>query len=397
MKPHSFPASEPIRTSGTGSFRLDFEEASDRLYWMCSADFLFVVRPSPGRRFVYEGINPAFEQHLGISSEDIREMDVSSCMSRDDARSIYEALRACLAEGTEVRIRHRLAFGDRRQNMETTIAPVVDPVAGSAIRLFGIHRIVLDGAFETATEGVDDVQVIANLASIQEDIQQRIASDLHDSTCQHLIAASLGLMRLRREMSDAVGAERLCGEIDASIDEALREIRAFSYLLHPQNLTVDRLKAAIEHYADGFAARTSLRVTTRIVPDVDRLSYEKQRALLRIVQEALTNIFRHAQATEVSIVIDPIGRHFRLTVTDNGRGMRADYAKQGAKTISVGVGIPAMRARLEQIGGSLDIHSDPATQLSGTILRAVFPHGLTTNKPGRRKATGFGRAQAGTH
>lgn len=114
MKPHSFPASEPIRTSGTGSFRLDFEEASDRLYWMCSADFLFVVRPSPGRRFVYEGINPAFEQHLGISSEDIREMDVSSCMSRDDARSIYEALRACLAEGTEVRIRHRLAakYGD---------------------------------------------------------------------------------------------------------------------------------------------------------------------------------------------------------------------------------------------------------------------------------------------
>lgn len=133
------------------------------------------------------------------------------------------------------------------------------------------------------------------------------------------------------------------------------------------------------------------------MPDVDRLPYEKQRALLRIVQEALTNIFRHAQATEVSIVIDAIGARFRLTVTDNGRGMRADYAKQGAKTISVGVGIPAMRARLEQIGGSLDIHSDPATQLSGTILRAVFPHGLTTNKHGRRKATGFGRAQAGTH
>ena len=56
-------------------------------------------------------------------------------------------------------------------------------------------------------------------------IQQRIASDLHDSTCQHLIAASLGLMRLRREMSDAVGAERLCGEIDASIDEALLSMR----------------------------------------------------------------------------------------------------------------------------------------------------------------------------
>ncbi|SFI02668.1 PAS fold-containing protein [Bradyrhizobium sp. cf659] len=397
MKPHSFPASESIRTSGTGRFPLGFEETGDRLYWLYSSDFLFVVRPSLGGRFVYEGINPAFESHLGISSDDIREMDVSSCMSRDDARSIYEALRACLAEGTEVRIRHRLAFGERRQNMETTITPVVDPVTRGAIRLIGSHRTMRNGAFEAATEGADDIHVGANLASIQEDIQQRIASDLHDSTCQHLIAASLGLMRLRRNMSDPVGAERLCGEIDASIDEALREIRAFSYLLHPQNLTVDRLKAAIEHYADGFAARTSLRVTTRIVPDVDRLPYEKQRALLRIVQEALTNIFRHAQATEVSIVIEATGRHFRLTVTDNGRGIRADYAKQGGKTISIGVGIPAMRARLEQIGGSLDIHSDPAIQLSGTILRAVFPHGLVTNKRGRRKATGFVRAQAGTH
>lgn len=385
------------RTSGTGWLRLGFEEASDRLYWMCSADFLFVMRPSPGGRFVYEGINPAFESHLGISSDDIREMDVSNCMSRDDARSICEALRACLADGAEVRIRHRLAFGGRPQNMETTIVPVVDPAPVGAIWLIGSHRAMRNGAFEAASGGADDAHVSVNLASIQEDIQQRIASDLHDSTCQHLIAASLGLMRIRRNMSDPVSAERLCDEIDASIDEALREIRAFSYLLHPQNLTVDRLKAAIERYADGFAARTSLRVTTTIVPEVDRLPYEKQRALLRIVQEALTNIFRHAQATEVSIVIDATDSHFRLTVSDDGRGLRADYAKQGVKAMSIGVGIPAMRARLEQIGGSLDIRSDPATRRSGTVLRAVFPHGLTTNRRGRRKATTFVRAQTGTH
>ena len=151
-------------------------------------------------------------------------------------------------------------------------------------------------------------------------------------------------MRIRRSMDDPVGAERLCDEIDASIDEALREIRAFTYLLHPQDLTVDGLKATIEHYANGFAARTSLRVTSSIVPDVDRLPYEKQRSLLRVVQEALTNVFRHAKATEVSIVIEAIGSQFRLTISDNGRGLRADYTKHGAKAISIGVGIPAMRA-----------------------------------------------------
>ena len=363
---------------------------------MSATDFLFAVRPSLGGRFVYEEINPAFESHLGISSEDIREMDVSSCMSREDARSVSEALRACLAEGTEVRIRHRLALGGQRQNMETTIVPVVDLADGGAVRLIGSHRVARNGPFENATGRKDDAQVSINLLSIQEDIQQRIASDLHDSTCQHLIAASLGLMRIRRNMDDPVEAERLCDEIDASIDEAIREIRAFAYLLHPQNLTVDRLKATIEHYANGFAARTSLRVTTSIVPDVDRLPYEKQRSLLRVVQEALTNVFRHAKATEVKIVVVATDSHFRLTISDNGRGLWADHAKQGARAISIGVGIPAMRARLEQIGGSLDISSDPATLRSGTVLFAVFPHGLAANRRSRRKASTVMRAHAGT-
>ncbi|EIG61876.1 MULTISPECIES: ATP-binding protein [unclassified Bradyrhizobium] len=397
MKPHSFPASDSVRTSGTGWLQLGFEEASDRLYWMCSAEFLFVVRASLGGRFVYETVNPAFESRLGISADAIRELDVSDCLSSDDIEPVCQALRACLAEEKEVRVRHRLAFGGQRQNMETTIVPVMDPAAGRAVRLVGSHRMAHTGPFEEASRPLDDTHAHVDLASIQEEIQQRIASDLHDSTCQHLIAASLGLMRIRRSMSDPPSAERLCDEIDASIDEALREIRAFSYLLHPRNLTHDKLKAAIENYADGFAARTSLHVATRIVPEVDLLPYEKQRTLLRIVQEALTNVFRHAQATKVSIVIDATDSQFRLTVNDNGRGLRADYGKHRAKATSIGVGIPAMRARLEQIGGALDISSDQATWPSGTILRAVLPRGLAKSARSRRKVTTSVRPPAGTH
>ncbi|QAU46393.1 diguanylate cyclase [Bradyrhizobium guangzhouense] len=396
MKLHGSPAREPNRTSVKGWLPLGPDEASDRLYWISATDLLFAVRPVPGGRFVYEGINPALESHLGVSSEDIRETDVSDCMSRDDARSVCEALCACLAEGSEVRIRHRLAFGGQLRNMETTVVPVVDPTAGGVVRLIGGHRIAPGKAFESVTGVIDDAHTGFNLASIQEDIQQRIASDLHDSTCQHLIAASLGLMRIRLNLGDPAEAERLCGEIDTSIDEALREIRAFAYLLHPQNLTIDGLKATIEQYAGGFAARTSLRVVTRIVDDVDRLPHETQCSLLRVIQEALTNVFRHAKATEVKIVVDATDSHFRLTISDNGRGLWADRAKQGARAISIGVGIPAMRARLEQIGGSLDISSDQAAPRSGTVLCAAFPHGLTTNRRSRRKASTAIGAHAGS-
>jgi two-component system NarL family sensor kinase len=249
---------------------------------------------------------------------------------------------------------------------------------------------------ESVAERTDDAHPDTSLVSIQENIQQRIASDLHDSTCQHLIAASLGLMRLRTSLGDAIAAERLCGEIDASIDEALREIRAFVYLLHPQNLTIDGLKATIEHYAEGFAARTALRVTARIVPDVDQLPYEKQRSLLRVIQEALTNVFRHAKATEVGIVIDATGSDFRLMISDNGRGLPVNYAKAGREAIPLGVGIPAMRARLQEIGGTFDIRSGPATRDSGTTLCAVFPLDPATRRRSRRRATAAMRIRAGT-
>jgi signal transduction histidine kinase len=305
---------------------------------------------------------------------------------------ICEALDACIAEGTEVRIRHRLALGGTRRMFETIVTPIRDLATHSIVRLIGSHRPEHEGPFESAAEPIADARM--NLASIQEDIHQRIASDLHDSTCQHLIAASLGLMRIRSNLTDLTSAERLCDEIDASIDQALREIRTFAYLLHPQNLTTDGLMATIEHYAKGFSARTSLRVSTRVVAGVDRLPYEIQRSLLRVVQEALTNVFRHAKATAVEIVIAATDSHFRLTISDDGRGMPVGQAKAGTGTVAFGVGIPAMRARLEQIGGTLDIRSGPATRRAGTVLQAVFPRELATYKRNRRKATTGIRAHA---
>lgn len=393
MKRHDSPAYDLNRTSVGPWLQIGSEETSDRLHWMFSADLLFVVHPSQAGGFVYEGINPAFESVLGISADEIRDTDVSDCMSSDDAESVCQALRACLLEGTEVRICHCLALGRGRRNMETIIVPILDAAAGRVVRLIGSHRAVSKDPCESACEGIEDVR---SLVSIQEDIQRRIASDLHDSTCQNLIAASLGLMRIRASLGDPTAAARLCDDIDASIDEALREIRAFAYLLHPQNLTVDGLKATVENYAAGFAVRTSLRVTTRIASEIDRLPYETQRSLLRVVQEALTNVFRHAKATKVRIDIDAANDHFRLTISDDGCGLSVHPARSGARAISIGVGIPAMKARLREIGGTLDIQSDPAVRHTGTVLRAVFPRGLAANKRTRRRAATVMGGNAGT-
>jgi two-component system sensor histidine kinase UhpB len=248
---------------------------------------------------------------------------------------------------------------------------------------------------ETAATRRAAMNLGARLLSLQEGVQQRIASDLHDSTCQHLIAASLTVMRMRRALNDIGSAEKLCDDMDASIDQALKEIRAFTYFLLPQNLFADGLKIAIEQFVSGFSARTSLKTSLKIADEVDRLSYEKQRSVLRVIQEALANVFRHAQATEVKIAMEVADTHFKLRISDNGRGMPINQPRSGPRAMSFGVGIPAMRTRLQQMGGALEIHS-PATRHRGTTLCAVIPHSEPPKRvrPRERHQSHFGHQKS---
>ena len=384
MKPHSCRAYGPNQTSLTGWPANGADGRSDRLYWTLAPDALFAVRPSGDGQFLYTAINPAFETALGISLAKIQEKPVSDCVDRANASALHKALRTCLADGVEVRLRHHLGLGRARRNIETIVTPVFDPDTGAVIELIGSHRTLskTPSAVDATTRA--HAKVSAKLVSIQQDIQQRIASDLHDSTCQYLIAASLSVMRIRAVLDDPASAERLCDDIDTSIDHALSEIRSFTYLLHPQNPAADGLKATIEQYARGFATRTSLKVVTEITPEVDRLPHRKQCSLLRIIQEALTNVFRHAKATEVGVAIEATEGQFRLRVRDNGRGMAGGQARHDASEPSLGVGIPAMRVRMQQLGGTLEIRTT-STRGSGTTLSAVFPHRPPGKQRSRRK------------
>ena len=119
-----------------------------------------------------------------------------------------------------------------------------------------------------------------------------------------------------------------------------------------------------------------MKAIVDIVPEVDKLPYERQRSVLRVVQEALANIFRHAKATQVKIVMEAKDTHFRLRISDDGRGMPVGQVRSGAKAITFGVGIPAMRTRLQQMGGALEIRSSSTSECRGTTLSAVIPHSL---------------------
>jgi PAS domain S-box-containing protein len=213
------------------------------------------------------------------------------------------------------------------------------------------------------------------LSALREEERQRIAQELHDSTAQHLVAATLNLMTLKAKSVAYPGVHKLLENVESSLEEATRELRIFTYLLHPLALENDGLEQTLRTYLDGFARRTRLDVQLSVAGKVEDLPFALQCSLLRIIQEALANVHRHARASHVSISLRMTPGALKLVIADDGRGMERGMEGAAGQTEAVaarsGVGIPGMRSRLRDFGGSLEIRSGSR----GTTLSAVVPLG----------------------
>ncbi len=274
------------------------------------------------------------------------------------------AMRAAMFAGEtarrrEFRVTH--ASGDIRWYLATGHTEFDENLA--PIRLSGVFRDV------TARKKAEaEAELLSErLLTLQDEERQRIALELHDSTAQHLLAMGLNLASLKTRIVAAPATAQLFEEIDGLLKETTNELRTFTYLLNPPHLESDGLRATLALYVDGFSQRTGLKTALRASAGADGLPAPLRRSVLRIVQEALSNVHRHAAATRVSIDLRSIGKHTHLVIKDDGHGIAP--ANGGPGPIRLGVGIPGMTARIEQLGGKLAIRSGP----KGTTVHAVMP------------------------
>ena len=242
--------------------------------------------------------------------------------------------------------------------------------SGHALRLIAVHEDVTEVARAQAALR----ETSERLLTIQDEERQRIALELHDSTSQHLVALGLGVTRLRRAC-DGGDAGAILDDMSGSVAEALKEIRVFSFLLSPPNLERDGLEVTARRFISGFGARAGLRTEFRPQGDLGSLELVIQRAAYRVIQEALSNVHRHAAANNATIDLTQRGAELILRICDDGRGIDnwelgpETTSEFGAETgIQLGVGIPGMRARLAQLGGSFRISGSRA----GTVVEAIF-------------------------
>ena len=190
---------------------------------------------------------------------------------------------------------------------------------------------------------------VASQATADE--RARLAREIHDGMSQELWFAKLKQGRLLQTADLSTEARALAGEVSGAIEAALVEARQAILALRPtEGATFTQV---LERYVDDFSDRFGVRAECHCDTIVERLGPRAQAELLRIVQEALANSRKHADATRLRVDVEPMPAGVRLTIADNGRGFTPD------PNPTTGYGLRSMRERAALIGASLTVDSRP--------------------------------------
>jgi signal transduction histidine kinase len=210
----------------------------------------------------------------------------------------------------------------------------------------------------------------AHLLQLQDEERRRIARQLHDTTAQNLAAIRLNLAIVRRSVDTA--NLKVLQSLDESLaltDESIGEVRTLAYLLHPPMIEEAGLLVTLRWFAQGFEARSGIRVTLDFPEVLSRLPLEMETAIFRIVQEGLNNIQRHSGSTVANIRIERPPDVLRLQIEDEGQGLPLHLRGDDVVTAAAGVGIASIRERVRELGGTMTVQSSD----DGTVLSVTLP------------------------
>ena len=211
------------------------------------------------------------------------------------------------------------------------------------------------------------------MVQAQEQERERVAIELHDGVAQWLVRASYQAQickaLLAREDSADVQSE--LSEVEDTVDESLRELRRVLAGLRPPTLDELGLTHALRHEADQLKS-DGVACDVELEGDSVRLSSSVEIAVYRIVQEALNNVRKHAQATRATLRLYFEGEHLRIEVIDDGKGFNVARILESA-IAEQHMGLLGMKQRVEWLGGALRLESSEDTGTRVTVRVPVAP------------------------
>jgi signal transduction histidine kinase len=207
------------------------------------------------------------------------------------------------------------------------------------------------------------------LIALQDQERRRIARELHDGLGQELVAVKMLFHQLLQPQTDDA-KKQISKDAEDTIDRAIQQIRSMSHLLHPPLLDEVGLRSALRWYLEGFSQRCGIESSLDVQADFPRLNSELETAIFRIIQEAMSNVFRHSEARNAWVALNVQDGRIVVTVRDDGRGIAERVAE--LQPGSIGIGIGGMRQRAKEFGGELRL----APAEPGTLVEIVIPfHG----------------------
>lgn len=267
----------------------------------------------------------------------------------------------------------------------TTYASVIGPLVGGVFAL-GISR----GYLELVRDAEERRRLIASLVAAQDEMAElqdelartqrdsgagvertRLSRDIHDTVAQSL--SSIGMIARAAQAGDSQGEStaRAFEQIQALAGEGLADTRRIVNAMMPAELEGSALGDALRRMLSRLGEETGIRTDLHIDDTVPALPVATEVALLRTAQSALANVRAHAGAERVVVSLVDAGTTLRLDVVDDGVGFDAErWNATSARRADGGYGLRAMRARLRELGGGLDVESSSG---EGTALSASVP------------------------
>jgi len=264
---------------------------------------------------------------------------------------------------------HQTTMGWRRPGNPETLwifgnaVPQFNP-DGSILRVISSFTDITD--LKNAERAIH--QLSTELLKLQDEERRRIGRELHDGMAQTVLAVNLSLAQLRQSAQPLNAAShRALEKARELLQQMSREIRTLSYLLHPPLLDDLGLVSALKEYVNGFSERSGIETSLEILASFRRLPQIAETAFFRITQESLANIQRHSGSQRAKVVLREDPDCITLEITDFGGGIAIpSNGTPHRGQPRLGVGIPGMRERMAQLGGSLEIDSSS----TGTTVRA---------------------------
>ena len=259
-------------------------------------------------------------------------------------------------------------------NVGSYVSDTFDPWKVELLLTIGNHiGVVIENAIlmDSLKKHERDLQFLSSqIIEAQEEERKRISRELHDEASQALVAAKINLEMFEKRLPSRLEEVR-SGLMETStlLVRTLENLRRLSHDLRPAMLDDLGLIPTLRWYTESYGKRLGIPITFQAVNLKKRLTFEKETVIYRIVQEALTNIAKYAQAKAVSISLKKKNSTLITTVEDNGKGFNLETSVMGGD-YSQGLGILGMKERVNNLGGIFHIESK---QGKGTKLSVEIP------------------------